>query len=276
MLEGQVALVTGCARLRGLGRGIALALAKAGADVAVTDLTSAGARNAGEQNDPEEAAWSGLPDLVAEIEKLGRRAVALEGDVGVAADADRMVTEAVGALGKIDVLVNNAGAPHGADRGWTWEVPEEAFDLVLRINTKGVFLMSAAVLRHLLGREAPGRIITIASDAARRGFPQRAAYCASKFGALALTQVMALEVADRGITVNAVCPGAMDTARQRARMARAGTDAPGAATAAPPATPVNRLGTPEDVARTVLFLAAPAADFITGQAINVDGGLLFN
>jgi NAD(P)-dependent dehydrogenase (short-subunit alcohol dehydrogenase family) len=276
MLEGHVALVTGCARLRGLGRRIALTLAEAGADVAVTDLAARGSRNEGETADPAEEGWEGLPGLVEEIESLGRRSVALEGDVGLRADVERMVAETVAVLGKVDVLVNNAGAPHGADRGWTWEVPEEAFDLVMRINTKGVFLMSSAVLRHLIGRDVPGRIITIASDAARRGFPQRGAYCASKFGALALTQVMALEVADRGITVNAVCPGAMDTARQRARMSRVGTTSASAATAAPPPVPVNRLGTPADVARTVLFLADPDADYITGQAINVDGGLLFN
>jgi NAD(P)-dependent dehydrogenase (short-subunit alcohol dehydrogenase family) len=233
-------------------------------------------RNADEPVDPAEASWEGLPTLAAEIQALGRRSIAVNGDVGQKRDAERMVEVTVSTLGGVDILVNNAGAPHGADRNWTWEVPEEAYDEVLRINAKGVFLMSSAVARHLLQRRAPGRIVNVASGAARRGFPQRAAYCASKFAVLALTQTMALELADHRITVNAVCPGAMDTPRQMARSARSRGNSVAAETSVPPASPVGRLGTPADIARTVAFLAAPAAGFITGQAINVDGGLIMS
>lgn len=282
-LAGQVALVTGCARRSGLGAAIALELAAAGADVAVLDVSADGTRNAGEPVEPGSGkhrsavsdGLDGLDVLAREIEALGRRSWMGVGDVGDGADAEQMIAGAVTALGRADILVNNAAAPHGADRAWTWEVPEEAFDLVLRTNTKGPFLMSAALTRHLIQRGATsGRIINIASAAARRGLPRRAAYCASKFALLGLTQVMAIELADRGITVNAVCPGMMDTARHEARLLRIESGAPDASSAMPDLPPVGRVGMPGDVARVVTFLADPAAGYITGETIGVDGGFL--
>ena len=213
-LDGQVALVTGCGRLKGLGRGIALALARAGAGTVVTDVLASGKRNASEATDPEaEVGWKGLDSLVDEISDLGARAFAQVGDVGNKDHAERMVAGAIAYFGKVDILVNNAAAPHGPDRDWTWNVSEEAWNEVFRVNTKGTFLMSTAVVRHLLERQAPGRIINIASTAGRHGLPQRAAYSASKFAIIGLTQAMAGELAANGITVNAICAGAMDTAR---------------------------------------------------------------
>ncbi|HEX3842088.1 MAG TPA: SDR family oxidoreductase [Acidimicrobiales bacterium] len=272
-LSGQVALVTGCGRYAGLGRGIARKLAANGADVAVTDLVPGGTRNVHEDGEQDAAAsWLGLPSLVEELEGMGVRSTGLVGDVGEKADAERMVAETIGTLGQVDILVNNAAAPHGADRNWTWNVPEEAFDLVMRVNTKGVFLLSSAVVRHLLDRKAPGRIINIASGSGRRGYPQRGAYSASKFAVVGLTQVMAQELAASGITVNAVCPGAMDTPRQ-SHTKPAPADAPGADSPIP-TVPVGRLGQPEDIARAVEFLADPAASYITGECLNVNGGVL--
>jgi 3-oxoacyl-[acyl-carrier protein] reductase len=278
-LDGQVALVTGCGRLKGIGRAVALALAGAGADVAVTDIVAAGTRNISETDDAErDAGWTGLDTLVGEIEVLGRRAIALTGDVGEEADAEHMVAEAIERLGRVDILVNNAGAPHGPDRGLTWEVPVSGFDTVLRINTRGVFLMSRPVIRHLLARREKGeaidgRIVNIASGAGKRGVPERAAYCASKFAVVGLTQVMAQELGALDITVNAVCPGTIATARQASRAARqkeAGVQYEYVKAAVP------RTGTGGDIARTVLFLAEPQASFITGQSINVDGGMLMS
>src|SRR4051812_19123449 len=121
-LQGQVALVTGCGRRTGIGQAVARALAGAGADVAITDVVPAGRRNAGESETADNG-WGGLESLAAAIEALGRRCRPLVGDVGVKHDAERLVAEAADHLGPVDVLVNNAAAPHGADRAWTWEVP---------------------------------------------------------------------------------------------------------------------------------------------------------
>ena len=274
ILDGRIALVTGCARMNGLGRAIARALAEAGADVAVTDIATGGAKNALEKSTVEaDAGWQGLASVVREVQGFGRRSIALLGDVGDEADAGRMVREAIDQLGRIDILVNNAGAPHGADRNWSWEIPAEAFDTVMRINTRGTFLMSTAVTRHLLLRESGtrgGRIINMSSSSGQRGLQQRAAYCASKFAIIGLTETMALELASKGITVNAVCPGPIATARNESTRARseAGQDKG----LKLDMTPVGRIGRPMDVARAVLWLADPVADFITGQSIAVNGG----
>lgn len=276
-LNGRVAMVTGCARMNGIGRAVARALAEAGADVAVTDVAAGGARNIMEKNAAEAAAdWQGLSSVVAEIESLGRRAIGLLGDVGSEADCNRMVAEAKQQLGRLDVLVNNAGAPHGADRTWTWEVPAEAFDQVMRINARGTFLMSGAVIRQWLSSEdggRGGRIINMSSSSGQQGIPRRAAYCASKFAIIGMTQVMALELADRGITVNAICPGPVATARSESTLARsAAGQEPGHVGLQLTSTPVGRIGVPDDVARAVVFLADPAAGFITGQSFGVNGG----
>jgi 3-oxoacyl-[acyl-carrier protein] reductase len=284
-LKGRVALVTGCARMNGLGRAIARALAQAGADVAVTDIETGGAKNVLETSTAEaEAGWTGLASVTAEIESLGRRSVGLLGDVGDERDAQRMVDEAVAKLGGVDILVNNAGAPHGADRNWSWEVPAEAFDTVMRINARGTFLMSTAVTRHLLARNGAGagdgsarsgggRIINISSSSGQQGIPRRAAYSASKFAIIGLTQVMAQELAQHGITVNAICPGPVGTARSESTRARAAAgQEPAHAALQLTSTPVGRIGQPPDVARMVVFLADPGADFITGQAYGVNGG----
>jgi NAD(P)-dependent dehydrogenase (short-subunit alcohol dehydrogenase family) len=277
LLAGQTALVTGCGRLKGIGRGIALALACAGADVAITDVVPGGTRNRAEVTTPEDdAGWQGLPSLAAEIEALDRRSACLVGDVGVRADAERLVSAAVSALGRVDILVNNAAAPHGDDRNVSWKVPEEAWDEVLRVNTKGAFLMSTAVIRHLLDRDAPGRIVNIASIAARKGGAHRAAYAASKFAMIGMTQAMAQELAEYGITVNAVCPGETDTARGASRAGRATQSAEAAKGIVRPTPPVGRIGTAADVGRCVTFFADPAADFITGASVDVNGGVFMS
>lgn len=276
-LAGMVALVTGCGRMQGIGRAVALDLARAGADVAVTDLVLEGTRNVAEANEAEVAAgWRGLPSVVEEIEAAGRRAVGLIGDVSVEADVERMMAEAIEALGRVDILVNNAGAPHGADRGRSWEVPIEAYDKVMQVNARGAFMASRALIRHLLvrrgaGEEISGRIINIASGAGKRGVPERAAYCASKFAIIGLTQTLAQELGSMDITVNAVCPGQIVTARGVSReimKQETGLKFEFIKAAVP------RPGTGNDIARAVTFLAEPSASFITGQSIMVDGGML--
>ena len=271
-LSGLAALVTGCGRARGIGRAVALTLAAAGADVAVTDVAASGVRNAGE---PEPAGTDGLEALADQIKQLGGRAIALTGDVADAADVAAVVAAAVAELGRVDILVNNAGAPHGGDRAPSWLVPGPTYDEVMRVNAKGVFLMSGAVIRHLLHRDAPGRIVNIASVAGKVGYPERAVYCASKFAVIGLTQAMAQELAPRGIMVNAVCPGAVATDRNAATRHRAATVGDAAADNAS-SSPVGRIGEPDDIARAVLYLVDPAASYVTGQSLVVDGGRYMN
>jgi NAD(P)-dependent dehydrogenase (short-subunit alcohol dehydrogenase family) len=275
--DGAVVMVTGCARARGMGRAISVAFARAGADLVVTDVASGGTRNENEEGLEEiRLAWKGLESLAGEIESLGRRVLTAVGDVSRAADAERMVSEALARFGRIDVLVNNAAAPHGADRRLLWEVPEEAWDLVIDVNLKGTFLMSRAVIPHMLSRRR-GRIVNMASVSGKRGTSRRGAYTASKFGVIGLTQAMAQELAGHGITVNAICPGSVDTSRREStsRRERALTERdPGAPVLSLP--PTGRVARPDDIARLALFLASEQSDHITGQAWNVDGGTVMH
>jgi NAD(P)-dependent dehydrogenase (short-subunit alcohol dehydrogenase family) len=271
--DGKVVLITGCGRVRGMGRAISLAFARAGADIVATDIATGGTRNENEEGLEEiRVGWKGLESLAGEIQALGRSVHTTVGDVSRAADAERFVAEAVGRFGRVDVLVNNAAAPHGADRRLVWETPEEAWDLVLDVNLKGAFLMSRAVIPQMLARRS-GRIVNLASVAGKRGTARRGAYTASKFGIIGLTQVLAQELAAHGITVNAICPGSVDTSRREStsRREKALTERdPSAPVMGMP--PTGRVARPDDIARLALFFASAESDHITGQAWNVDGG----
>jgi len=271
-LKGQVAIVTGCGRMNGIGRGIAHALAAQGADLAVNDIATGVHKSTPEE---VEANWRGLDSLVEELKTKGTRVIPLLGDVGNRQDAERMVKETLDYYGRIDILVNNAAAPHGDDCNWIWEVPEEAYDTVMRVNTKGVFLMSTAAIRHFLKRGGPGRIINISSDAGKQGAPQRGAYSASKFAIVGLTQVMARELATHEVTVNAVCPGLIDTPRHAETFAKSASSKQADASMSMAALIgiVPRVGTPGDIGNAVAFLASPASGYINGQSLIVDGGL---
>jgi 3-oxoacyl-[acyl-carrier protein] reductase len=275
--DGKTVLITGCGRVRGMGRAIAVAFAKAGADVVATDIAAGGTRNENEEGQEEiRLGWKGLDSLAGEIQGLGRSVLPLVGDVSRAADAERFIAGAIARFGRIDVLVNNAAAPHGADRRLLWEVPEESWDLVLDVNLKGTFLMSRAVIPHMLARRS-GRIINMASVSGKRGTARRGAYTASKFGVIGLTQAMAQELAALGITVNAICPGSVDTSRRESTSKRER-----ALAERDPSTPVlglpptGRIARPDDIARLALFFASDQCDHITGQAWNVDGGVVMH
>jgi meso-butanediol dehydrogenase / (S,S)-butanediol dehydrogenase / diacetyl reductase len=273
-LTGKVALVTGCAGERGLGRAIARRLAAEGADLVLTDLAPKGIRTVPTKSQGD---WGGLDAVAAQIRAAGRRAVTALVDVRSADQIDRVVEAALRELGGIDILVNNAASPPGADRVPVVELTEEAWDTVLNVNLKGAFLCSQAIARVMLRRGIGGRIINIASDRAKVGTAILAAYCTSKFGLIGLTQSLAMELAPAGITVNAICPGGVDTERmdylgrrpdgtydealRRAEIARRAA-----------AIPLGRFTSPEDVAEVAAFLASEGAGHITGQAINVSGG----
>ncbi|GLK72143.1 SDR family oxidoreductase [Ancylobacter dichloromethanicus] len=253
-LDGRIALVTGGAV--GIGRGIAARLAQEGCDVAILDLDLAGAQ-----------------ETAAMVEAAGRRALALAVDVAdgaaVAAAADRIRA----ALGPIDIAVNNAAI---TAVGKVLDIDAEAWRRVFAINTDSVFHVAKAVLPDMVARRA-GRIVNVASWFGKIGKPNYAAYSASKAAVIAFTQALAAEVAPLGINVNAVCPGSIVGTRMRDDADRLSREQ-GLPTAKEREhlIPLGRVGGPDDIARVVAFLASEESAYMTGQAINVTGGLWMN
>ncbi|WP_326763883.1 SDR family oxidoreductase [Streptomyces sp. NBC_01591] len=247
-LNGSRALVTGAGH--GIGRAIAVALAEAGADVAVHYHSSA-----------DEAAKT-----VSAIEALGRRAKAFKADVTVTGDVDRLVDEATGFLGGLDVLVCNAG--HLIGRATIAEMSDDHFDQVLSTNLTSTFRTVRAALPHLKQSSA-GRIITMSSLAAHNGGgPGSVAYAAAKAGVRGFTKGLAKELGGTGITVNTVAPGFIKGTAFHDTFT-----APEAQQAMEAGIPVGRAGTPEDVAAAVVHLASPSSGFLTATTVDIDGGV---
>ncbi|OUP21480.1 beta-ketoacyl-ACP reductase [Lachnoclostridium sp. An196] len=244
MLEGKIALVTGAAK--GIGRAIALALAADGATVVVNYN---GSKERAEQ-------------VVEEIKALGADGVAYQCNVADTAATADMVKEVIKTYGKLDILVNNAGITRD---NLIMKMSEEDFDAVIDANLKGCFNTIKAVSRQMLKQRA-GRIINITSVSGILGNAGQANYAASKAGIIGLTKTMARELASRGITVNAVAPGFVDTDMTQVLP----ENVKEAATAQ---IPLGRFGKPEDIANMVAYLASEKASYITGQIISVDGGM---
>ncbi|GAB4069047.1 SDR family oxidoreductase [Ancylobacter sonchi] len=253
-LDGRVALVTGGAV--GIGRGIATRLAEEGCDVAVLDLDLAGA---------EETA--GL------VRALGRRALALSVDVADHAAVDAAVAQVRATFGPVDIAVNNAAI---TAVGKVVDIDAAAWKRVFAINTDSVFHVAKAVLPDMIERRA-GRIVNIASWFGKIGKPSYGAYSASKAAVIAFTQSLAAEVAPLGVNVNAVCPGSIVGTRMRDDADRMSREQ-GLPTAKEREhmIPIGRVGVPDDIARVVAFLASDESAYMTGQAINVTGGLWMN
>ena len=280
-LEGKVALVTGAGGMRGVGRATALKLAGQGADIALTDVHR-------ETHDlpPGEvrADWHGIDTVAEEIGALGRRCLPMYCDLGQPDQIQRMVEQAIDHFGHIDILVNNARAIIGRDKVPVTELPQEVWDHFLAINTTAVFVCTKLVGQEMVRRGAGGRIINIASNAAKQASAMGAAYSASKFAVLGLTQASAMDLAPHKITVNAVCPGPINTDRlsfwERDRAEEQGISLEEfrgrIVEESGQRTPLGRIAEPEDVANMVAFLASDEAAFVTGQAYNVNGGLLFH
>jgi NAD(P)-dependent dehydrogenase (short-subunit alcohol dehydrogenase family) len=280
-LESKIALITGAGGMKGIGRATALKLAAQGADIAVTDV----------QRPPEDLPpgevrkqWRSIDSVAEEIEALGRRCLRVWCDLRASEQIQAMVRQVAEHCGHIDILVNNARAVIGRDKVPITELREDVWQHFLAINTTAVFLCTKFVGQSMVRQGQGGRIINIASDAAKRASAMGAAYSASKFAVLGLTQASALDLAPYGITVNAVCPGPVNTDRL-SYWERAQAEAQGIPLEAFRAkivaeagqrTPLGRIAEPEDVAGLVAFLASDEARFITGQAYNVNGGLLFH
>src|SRR5919197_1905442 len=237
MVKDRVAIVTGASR--GIGRSIALALASGGAKIVAADIS-----------------LEGCQALVDELAKSGTEALAVQCNVAVAADVERLVESALEKFGKVDILVNNAGITRD---GLLVRMKDEEWDAVLNVNLKGAFVCTRAVSK-VMSKQRYGRIVNIASIVGQMGNAGQANYCASKAGLIGLTKSNARELARRNVTVNAVAPGFIATAM----------------TEVPPEKvkeellaqiPLERLGSAEDIAHAVLFLAAERSGYITGQVI---------
>ena len=271
-LNGKVALVTGAGGKNGIGRAIATRLAKEGADVAVNDITE-------HPYTTDQGNWQGLPDLVREIEAMGRHAISVVADVGDSEQVRQMVDQTVAHFGKIDILVNNAGTIAGKDRVPVVDLTEEDWDRVQRVNVKGVFLCSQAVARHLIAQGTGGKIINMSSVTGKRGSARFAAYSASKFAVIGFTQCLAQELAPYQVNVNAICPGLVDTERMGHLASVLIPDNLSAdeqlteyTRRSEAAVPFGRLAEGEDVAKMAAFLASDEAAYLTGVSITVSGG----
>jgi len=247
-LDNKIAIVTGARR--GIGRAIALALAKEGANIVVSDISQ------------EEC-----QKVVTEIEGLGRRGLAIKCDVTSMAEVEDMVRRTVAEFGRVDILVNNAGIITFKP---FLELTEKDWDTTINVNLKGQFLCAQAVAKELV-KNKWGRIINIASISSGGcgiAFPLTAPYTASKGGVMALTEALALELTPQGINVNAICPGAIDTDMTK------GIKDSGQLEQLLLRIPKGRVGQPEDIANLAVFLASEESDYISGAAIVIDGGWL--
>ncbi len=243
-LSNRIAIVTGSGR--GIGQAIALKLAEVGATIVINDIGEA----------------SPLESVAQEIRAMKRESLAILADVSLSSDVDSMVETTIATYGRIDILVNNAGITRDQ---LLLRMSDEDWDKVINVNLKSVFLCTRAVLRHMI-KQRWGRIINIASIVGIVGNPGQANYASAKAGIIGFTRTIAKEVASRGITANAIAPGFIDTGmtqqleeKQRQELIRR--------------IPINYLGTPRDVAEAVAFLASEEARYITGQVLNVDGGM---
>lgn len=268
MTNARVALVTGCGKHLGIGAAAARRLSQSGYAVAVSDFDVAGVSNYNEVA-ADNAEAIGIDGLVREIEGAGGSALGLLGDVASEEDANRMVSEVLDRFGRLDVLVNNAAAPQEPLLGIE-DLAIDAWQRILQVNLTGAFLMCRAAVPPM--REAGwGRIVNISSVMGKKGRAKRLGYSTSKAGILGLTRALALEVAPYGIAVNAVCPGPILTTRAFSSARRDGAVEEWMKRGRS-AVPMGRLGTAEDVAATVAYLASEDCQFTTGQALDVDGG----
>lgn len=244
-IEGKVAVVTGASR--GIGRSIALKLAKEGADIVI---------NYRKDSSP-------LAELVEQIEKFGRRVVTIQGDVSVFDDARKIIQAAVENFKTVDILVNNAGITKD---GLILRMKESDFDKVIEVNLKGTF----NCIRHvspIMVKKRSGKIINISSVVGITGNAGQANYSAAKAGIIGLTKSAARELAVRGINVNAIAPGFIKTSMTEVLSDKVKEGILSG-------IPLKRIGTAEDVAEAAAFLASTSSDYITGQVINIDGGMV--
>ncbi len=263
-LEGKVAVVTGGGRMRSIGRPIAVEMAKAGCKVVVT-----GSGRPPEQypDDEKEAGWRDVASVEEEIRAAGGTAIGLASDVSDEGAVRDLLKRTLDNFGRVDFVVNNAGAARGRDRVPVVDMPIDAWDTVIRVNLRGSFLMSKIFGQHFIDAGQGGCIINISSIAGKILPPNTSAYAASKAGIQALTASMAQEVGQFGIRVNAICPGLVDTVRIDDIRGTPAWDASTARIA------LRRMGEGNEIAWATIYLCSDQGSWITGQSINIDGGM---
>jgi len=265
-LDGRVAVVTGAGRMRSIGRPIAVELARAGCDVVLTGTGRAPDRY---PDDEKQAGWRDIESVADEVRALGRRALAVVSDVSDAAAVDTLAQQVIDEMGRVDIVVNNAGAARGADRVPVVDLDPELWHRVIDVNLHGTFYMSRAFGRRLVEQHEGGSIVNISSIAGKMMAARTAAYSASKAAIHALTCAMAQELGPDRIRVNTICPGIIDTYRM--------DDIPRGEVwddLVARQIPLGRAGAGEDIAWMVAFLCSDQGSWITGQLYTVDGGTL--
>ncbi|EEB78116.1 KR domain superfamily protein [marine gamma proteobacterium HTCC2148] len=272
-LSGKVALITGAARHRGIGRAIALRLAEDGADIVICGRPRLPESYPAHE---QEIGWRGVDSLAQEIEAMGRQALALECDVTHKDQVVAMIETIKSRFGRLDIIVNNAGVPSDAGASPILDTDEDVWYQTMDVNVNGVFLVSKYGGRLIRDSGNGGAIVMIASLAGRVGLQDYGAYCASKFGVIGFTQQLALELAKTGIRVNCVSPGSHDTDMMDGTIARATElyQLPDGAfkQQLEEFIPMGRQGKVSELASVVSFMCSQDASYVTGQTINVDGG----
>ena len=255
-LQSKVAAITGASQ--GIGLAIAQRFAAEGADISFCYRSNR----------------AGADEVVASIQKLGRKCSAFRYDVGDVPQGQKFIADTIAQFGKIDVLVNNAGLERRAD---FWDATEADYDAVLNVNLKGVFFITQAFVRHLMASASGansrpgGKIINISSVHEELPFPHFTSYCASKGGVKMFTRNLSIELAPLGITINSIAPGAIETPINKNLL-----NDPAKLNSLLENIPLKRLGTPEDVANMAAFLASSDSDYATGTTFFLDGGLTWN
>lgn len=273
-LDGMVAWVTGAGRKRGIGRATALQLASEGADVMVTAIRRSPDRFPAHE---QAEGWLGAESVAEEIRAMGRRALAMDCDVTQRDQIAECVARAEAELGPLTGLVNNAGIASEAAAAPIVDMSDDLWLSTIDVNLNGVYFASKAAAKAMLAHGRPSAIVNISSLAGRFGFANYGGYCASKFGVIGFTQQLAAELAIKGIRVNCICPGSIDTDMLDGTMARkaklAGMEFHDfKAGYNQTIIPMQRRGLPSEQATAIAFLLGPDASYITGQTLNVDGG----
>jgi 3-oxoacyl-[acyl-carrier protein] reductase len=262
-LKGKVAIVTGAGRMRGIGRGTAIVLARMGANVVVTGT---GRDPDTFPQDEKDAGWRDIQSTAEQIESYGVKALPLVSNIADEDDVQRMVDATVAEFDRLDIIVNNAAAPYGSDRVSVLDLKADVFRTVLDVKVMGTFYACRAAAAQMIKQGEGGRIVNLSSTMGKSGRPNTSAYNAANFAVDGFTQALAKEVGQFDITVNSVCPGLTETSRLDA-MGR--TDRWEARIAE---VPLRRAGTDEEVGELIGFLSSPRAGYITGQSLNVNGG----